>query len=201
MALPAFLDPIVKLDRSYRLLLGAVGLVLLVALPWWFALAPVQDEIATLDARLKQTESDIAQQRALLAQLDVLRLQLGQLEARLTALTDKLPTERDLPPLYRTLSDTAFQTGLAVALFQPRDARIRDYYAEIPITVTAEGGYHDLAEFFDRLAGLSRVVNVGDWKLTGLSRTKNPLRADLTLATYQYRPVGSPPAPKAGDKK
>jgi hypothetical protein len=48
---------------------------------------------------------------------------------------------------------------------------------------------------------MPRVVTVNDWKLTGLNRTKQPLRADITLATYTYRPVGSPPAPKSGDKK
>ena len=116
-------------------------------------------------------------------------------------LTLKLPTDREMPPLYRTVSDLAFQAGLAVMLFQPRDAQVRDYYAQIPITITAEGGYHELATFFDRLSALPRVVNVDTWKVTGIARSRQPMRADLTLATYQYRPVGAPPAPKPGAKK
>jgi type IV pilus assembly protein PilO len=201
MALPAFFDPILNLERKYKVIAGLVVLVVLVVVPWWFAIAPAQERVAKVDAQLKQLESEIMQQRAILAQLEGFKRQVAELEQRLAALTQKLPSERDMPPLYRTLSDAAVQTGLAVALFQPREARIRDYYAEIPISVSAEGGYHDLGQFFDRLAGLPRVVTVAEWKLTGLGRTRAPMRADLTLATYQYRPVGSPPAPKAGAKK
>ncbi len=201
MPLPPFFDPIVNLERKYKLIAGFVGALVLVAVPWWFMVSPAQERVAKLDDKLKQIQSDMAQQRAVLAQLQTLKRQLAELEQRLAGLTQKLPSERDMPPLYRTLSDAAFQTGLAVTLFQPREPRVRDYYAEIPITMSAEGGYHDLALFFDRLAGLPRVVTVGDWKLTGLGRAKVPMRADLTLATYQYRPVGSPPAPKSGAKK
>jgi type IV pilus assembly protein PilO len=201
MELPPFFDPIVNIERKYKLAIGIVGLLVVVAVPWYLVIAPAQERVARLDAQLQQTQAEIAQQRAILAQLETFRRQLAELEKQLSGLTQKLPTEREMPPLYRTMSDAAFQTGLAVTLFQPREARVRDYYAEIPITLTAEGGYHDLAQFFDRLAGLSRVVTVGNWKLTGLGRAKSPMRADMTLATYQYRPVGSPPAPKPGAKK
>jgi type IV pilus assembly protein PilO len=72
-----------------------------------------------------------------------------------------------------------------------------DFYTEIPILVTAEGGYHQVGAFFERIARLPRVVKVGEAKLSGLSRATDPLRAEITLATYTYRPPGSPPAPKA----
>ena len=67
-----------------------------------------------------------------------------------------------------------------------------------PITLAAEGGYHQLGEFFERVAGFPRVVTVQEMKMAGISKSRNPLKADLVLATYQYRPVGSPPAPKPG---
>jgi len=49
----------------------------------------------------------------------------------------------------------------------------------------------------ERVAKLARVVNVSEIKLSGLNRPRNPIRAELVLATYMYRPVGSAPAPKA----
>lgn len=201
MELPAFFDPIVNLPQSAKAGIGAALLVAIVAAPWWFVIAPAQERIAKLDTQLKQVQTEVAQQRGILAQLAKFRQQVAELEQKLNLLTERLPTEREMPPLYRTLTDLAFQAGLGVMLFQPRDPRVRDYYAEIPIGVTAEGGYHDLAVFFDRIAGLPRVVTVGDWKVTGLGRTKAPMRTELTLATYQYRPVGSPPAPKPGAKR
>ncbi len=95
-----------------------------------------------------------------------------------------------------------------VSLFQPREAQVKDYYAEIPIVFTAEGNYHQIGAFFERVAKLPRVVNVGDLKVSGVGKDAKdakdktgpagPVRAELVLATYMYRPVGSPPAPKPG---
>lgn len=198
MELPPIFDPIVNLPKAAKLGIGFGGIVGIAALSFFFVMTPIFERTTKLEGELKKVEAEVQQNKQVLASLEVYRRQAKELEEQLTVLTLKLPTEKEMPPLYRTVSDLAFQAGLAVMLFQPRDAQVRDYYAQIPITITAEGGYHDLASFFDRLAGLTRVVNVEGWKLSGLSRTKQPLRADLTLATYTYRPVGSPPAPKAG---
>ena len=197
----AFFDPIVNLPKAAKLTLGFGGIVAMAAASYFFAMAPIFERTAKLEADLKKVEAEVQQNRQILAALEVYRRQAKELEEQLAVLTLKLPTEKEMPPLYRTVSDLAFQAGLAVMLFQPREAQVREYYAQIPITITAEAGYHDLAVFFDRLSALTRVVNVEGWKLSGLSRTKQPLRADLTLATYTYRPVGSPPAPKAGAKR
>jgi len=65
--------------------------------------------------------------------------------------------------------------------------------------VNVEGGYHQLGEFFERVAGLPRVVNVVEWKLNGLQKGEAVfVKGDLTLATYMYRPVGSPAPAKPG---
>jgi type IV pilus assembly protein PilO len=200
MALPAFFDPIVNLPKQYKLVIGGLGLVAIGAAAYFLLISPSLERIAKLEGDLKGLQTEIAQNKATLAQLEVVRRKAVELEGKLKLLAEKLPSEKELPPLYRSITDAAFQSGLGVALFQPKEPRVRDYFAEIPITITAEGGYHDLAQFLDRVSGLPRVVTVADWKLTGLNRPKVPVRADLTLATYQYRPVGSPPAPKPGGK-
>jgi type IV pilus assembly protein PilO len=201
MALPPFFDPIVNLPKSAKLGIGFGGIVAIAAAIYFLLLAPAYERIGKLEGDLKKIQDEVQQNKMVLASLEAFKRQAVELEKQLVVLTLKLPTEKEMPPLYRTVSDMAFQAGLAVMLFQPREAQVRDYYAQIPITITAEGGYHDIATFFDRLSTLTRVVNVEQWKLSGLSRTKQPLRADLTLATYTYRPVGSPPAPKPGAKK
>jgi len=201
MALPPFFDPLVNLPKPAKLGIGFGGLAVIAIAVYILLISPALERTAKLDGDLKKVEDEVRQNRAVLASLEVFKRQAADLEKQLALLTLKLPTEREMPPLYRTVSDLAFQAGLAVMLFQPRDAQVRDYYAQIPITITAEGGYHELATFFDRLSALPRVVNVDTWKVTGISRSKQPMRADLTLATYTYRPVGAPPAPKPGAKK
>jgi len=81
-----------------------------------------------------------------------------------------------------------------VALFAPKAPEDKDTVTEIPIAVSAEGTYHQLGIFFSRIGRIPRIVNLGDFRLAGLERPTASLRAELTLATYLFRPEGSPPA-------
>src|SRR5215510_4000970 len=186
MPLPPIFDPIVNAPRSQKLVAGA----------YFLLLAPAQTEVAQLRAQLSSLQTEITRNRAIVADLMKYRREAAELEARLNALKDRLPGEKEIPTLYRTVSDAATASGLGVALFQPRPPVVRDYYSEIPIAVNAEAGYHQFGEFFERVAKMARVVNVSEIKLSGLNRPRSPIRAELILATYMYRPVGSAPPPK-----
>ena len=197
MALPAFFDPIVNAPKPQKIVLGVVGLAIIGAAAYFLLLSPLETKVAQLRTQAASLEREVVQNRAIVADLARFRREVLELEARIGALKERLPTEREMPTLYRTLSDAGTQAGLAVSLFQPREAQIKDYYAEIPIVINAEASYHRIGEFFERVAKLSRVVTVRDMRLSSGSRPGNPVRAELTLATYQYRPVGSPkPGPK-----
>jgi type IV pilus assembly protein PilO len=207
MEMPAFLAPIANASRPQKVIFAVLGLAIIGAASWFLLLAPLDVRVQALTAENEKVQKELLQARAIAADVARFRREIAALEQVLGALTARLPNERETPPLYRALSDAAFQSGLAVALFQPRDAQIKDYYAEIPITVTAEGNYHQFGSFFERVSRLPRVVNVGDLRMTGLSKdskdakdkpSTGPVRGELILATYMYRPVGSPPAPKPG---
>ncbi|PYN83707.1 MAG: hypothetical protein DMD96_01445 [Candidatus Rokuibacteriota bacterium] len=196
MALPPFLDPIVNAPRSQKLVVGVMGAIVIAAAGYFLLLAPAEAQNSQLSTQLTSLQTEVARSRAIVADLMKYRREAVELEARLNALKEKLPGEKEIPTLYRTLSDAATASGLGVSLFQPRPPAVRDYYSEIPITLNAEAGYHQIGEFFERVAKLARVVNVTEIKLSGVNRPRSPVRAELVLATYMYRPIGAPPAPK-----
>jgi type IV pilus assembly protein PilO len=196
MALPAVFEPVAGAPKWQKALFGFMGLAVIGVAGYMLLLSPLLTRVNALRAQHAQLERDINQQRAILTELARFRRMVAEVEARLANLREKLPTEKETPPLYRSLSDAAFNAGLGVSLFQPRDPKLRDYYNEIPISLKAEGGYHQLGDFFEKLAALPRVVNITEWKLATSKDVRNPVSADLTLATYMYRPVGSAPPPK-----
>ena len=196
MPLPPIFDPIVNAPRPQKLVAGVVGAVVIAAAAYFLVLAPAQAEVTQLRAQLTSLQSEIARSRAIVADLLKYRREVAELEVRLNALKERLPGEKEIPTLYRTVSDAATASGLGVALFQPRPPVVRDYYSEIPISLNAEAGYHQIGEFFERVAKLARVVNITEMKFNGLNRPRVPVRAELILATYMYRPVGAPPAPR-----
>jgi type IV pilus assembly protein PilO len=197
MALPAFFDPIVNAPKPQKIAFGVFVVVLLGAGSYFLLLSPLQERVTALEAQSASLQRELVQSRAIVADLVRFRREVAELEQRLAALKERLPTEKETPALYRSLSNAALRAGLAVALFQPREPRNKEFYAEIPVTLTSEGSYHQLGKFFETVANLPRVVNVADLKMTGLNRSKHPLRAELTLATYMYGTVAGPPKPGA----
>ena len=212
MEMPAFLAPIANAPKPQKIIFGVIGLGIVVAASWFLLLSPLSIRVEGLRTQQAAIQKDLLQARAIAADIARFRRDIAALETTLIALTQRLPNERETPPLYRAVSDAAYQAGLAVTLFQPKDAQVRDYYAEIPIAFSAEGNYHQFGSFFERVARLPRVVNVGDLRISGIAApprdpkapaptATGPVRGELVLAIYTYRPVGSPPVPKAPGAK
>jgi type IV pilus assembly protein PilO len=198
MALPAPIQNFIDGPKLPKIVLGVVGLVAFAAAGYFLLLAPAQERIAALRQKKAQVTTEVNKARAQVAEIERFRLEIVELEKRLALLQDRLPSEKETPTLYRALSSAAEQSGLGVSLFQPKEARPKDVVNEIPITLAAEGSYHQLAEFFERVAGLPRVVTITDFKMAGQPKSKNTMKADMTLATYMYRTSTGPassPAP------
>ena len=198
MALPAALQNFVDGPKLPKVILGLVGLVAIGAGSYFLLLSPVQARIDALVTKRTQVQGEVNQVRAQVAEIERFKREIAELEKRLALLKDRLPSEKETPTLYRAISTAAEQAGLGVALFQPKAAVPKDVVSEIPITISAQGSYHQLAKFFERVAGLPRVVNVNDFKMTGLGKSKDSMKADLTLATYMYRMAPPPPPAKPG---
>jgi len=194
MALPAPLQNFIDGPRLPKVVVGVVVLVAILAAGWYFLINTVQLNLAALEVKKSQIKTDLDKNRAAAAQIDQYRREIADLEKKLVVLREKLPNEKEMPALYRTISDAAHQSGLGVALFQPGAMRPRDVVNEIPVTLSAQGGYHDLGRFFARVAAIPRVVNVTGLKLSGLPKGRDSMRAELTLSTYTYRTGPAAPA-------
>lgn len=191
-------EVITQAPRPQKIAFGAILLAILVAGGYFLLLSPKMTEVSGLRQQRAAKEAELIQSRALAGSLARFKQEAQVLRARLEAAKERLPSEREIPGLYRQVSDMAHQTGLAVSLFQPKEPATRDVYQEVPISVSGEASYHQLGSFLDRVARLSRIVNLTDMKVTGISRPTGTIRADLTLATYVFRPEGAPPPTPPG---
>lgn len=189
---------ITQAPRPQKIIFGVIVLLILGAGGYFLLLSPKMAEVNDLRQQRAAKETELVQSRALAASLARFKQEAQALRARLEAAKERLPSEKEIPGLYREVSDLAYQTGLAVSLFQPKEPSTKDIYQEVPISVTAEAGYHQLGTFLSRVARLPRIVNLTDMKVTGISRPTGTIHADLTLATYVFRPEGAPPPPPPG---
>ncbi len=189
-------------SRQYKIIAGVVLLVVIGAGGYVLLVSPKQDEVGQLKTRSAALQSEVAKNRPIAASLTRFRHEAAALRQRLEAATERLPTEKEMPKLYRQLSELALEAGLSVSLFQPRDPQPKDLYFEVPIVINAQAEYHQLGEFFERVARLSRIVTLGDFKLQGNGSPAGTgsVRAELNLATYLLRPVGAAPPPPGAKK-
>ena len=74
-----------------------------------------------------------------------------------------------------------------------------NFFAKIPIKMSVSGNYHEIAMFLQEVAGMRRIVNVNNIKLSSAS-TRNEkviLSSDFLATTFRFLDQ----APKQGDNK
>src|SRR5215475_4587851 len=189
----ALLDSLTNAPRSQKIVAGIVGLVVVAGLVYFMLISPKIDERASLRQRNDELQAEVNKARADEANLRPFRLQAEALRKRLQAAKERLPTEKEMPGLYRQLSNMATQSGLQLAVFTPKPPAEREDVAAVPIAMTAEGNYHQLGAFFDRMSRLPRIVDLGDFRLVGIERPTGSVRAELTLETFMFSPEAVSP--------
>jgi type IV pilus assembly protein PilO len=192
--------PITNQPRTTKIALGAILILVILGAGYFLLVSPAQATVDELRAKAGSLESDVTQSRAVAANLARFRDEAAALRRKLDTVRERLPNEKEIPPLYRTVSNLAFQSDLAVSLFQPRELQPKDFYTEVPITLNAEAGYHQLGTFFERLARLPRIVNVADLRLSGINRPTGSMRVEMTLVTYMFKQETGPPARPGGTR-
>jgi type IV pilus assembly protein PilO len=164
-------------------LLGAMVVVL-----GWFLL--VSDKSAELDTERAKEPGLKQDYRSKLAQavnLPELRKQKQQVEEYVTQLEKQLPGKAEMDALLTDINQAGIGRGLQFELFRPGAVAVRDYYAELPITIRVTGRYHDIGAFAADVANLSRIVTLHDLAISGVQREGGGvLSMDAVARTYRY---------------
>jgi type IV pilus assembly protein PilO len=153
---------------------------------WNFYVADVQAEMDTRAARLVALRADVAKGVATARRLPQFQADVGQLEARLENLRAVLPEEKDVADILRRVQGLATQSNLTIQRFTPQDSKQEALYASLPYKLKAEGTFHDLGYFFDRISKFPRIINVGEISIkanttAGVAAT---VQAECTATTF-----------------
>lgn len=123
------------------------------------------------------------QQRA--SQLPLYQAQFAEMQLIFGDLLRQLPSNVEIPGLIMDISEKGLSNGLELELFEPLDDVLMDFYAEKPIKIIAKGSYRELAMFVSDIAGLPRIVTIGDITLKPEADT-DMLRMEAMVRTYRY---------------
>ena len=115
----------------------------------------------------------------------------------------QLPNKSELDALLVDINRAGLGRGLQFELFKPAASElIKEFYAELPVTVRVTGNYHDIGAFASDVSRLSRIVTLHDMEI--LPGKDQQLILSATAKTFRYLDDGElanqGKAP-SGDKK
>ena len=164
-----------------------LGVCVAVVAALWFAwLKDVDAELVTEQARETQLRETYRSKVAQAVNLDALRKQLEQVQTYVTQLEKQLPSKAEMDALLSDINQAGLGRSLQFELFRPGQVAVKEYYAELPITLKVTGTYHDIGLFAADIANLSRIVTLNNLSLTPVQNRDGTSTLDGTAKTFRY---------------
>lgn len=151
------------------------------------AILEKKHEINQLDTIISELDAEIEKGLAMVEQLDSYRRQVGLLREEMRETAKALGDKPEIDELVRKIEALAKQCGLRIERLHPVPERSHGFYGEMPISINVFGGYHNLADFFDRVGNEKRIMNVTDLQVREIYRRGGPsISAEYYLTFYYY---------------
>ena len=187
-----------KLSKLYKILLCLGFFVVLVGPFVYFSFVPKISKINALKKEHASLETRLATAKAKANKLKDYQDKLKDAEMEFKMVMKKLPETKEIPGLLSSISQSGRDAGLEFLLFQPESEQNKDFYAEIPVSIKVTGNYHNVALFFDKVARLSRIVNIDDIKMVS-TKGSSDLLTSCKAITYRF--VEAKPEQASSSKK
>lgn len=177
-----------------RQTLIVVLLAIVVVLGYWrLVYQPQYERIQQKKQKVTELILEKERKQKLLAELNKYKRELEEVTLKLTEVVSKLPDEKEVPMLLRTISYVAKGVGLEIESFRLQPEQRKEFYAEVGFELSLVGSYHQLGMFFYQVAKMPRIVTIRDFSISpaGSGKKGTLLKASCVGATYYF--VQQPP--------
>lgn len=159
---------------------------------------PLEDEIASLNKKQSDLDTEYAQKKTIANNLNSYKQKLEKLEQDLALALTELPQDAQIDELLRQLNDVGKKAGLSITNVSPgpEAGGPQAFIAKIPIGMSVSGSYEEIAVFFESVSKLRRIVNINNISL-GNPTKKNEkvvLSASFAATTFRFKPAAAQPA-------
>lgn len=163
---------------------------------YFFMIEDLENRIAQNQQVLARLEQTLADKQEIAQNLNERRKEMDQLEQRLQEALTELPEKKDIDELLAQLNDVGKKSGLEISSVSPQPESQASFFARIPIQMTVDGNYHEIAMFLQEVANMRRIVNVNNIKMRagGSSGEKVILKSEFMATTFRF--LEQKPQPK-----
>ncbi len=165
-----FIERIAKAPLGAKIGVVAAVVVVLTALNYFVVAVPafgspvadIEKKITRTEIEQRKLDNDLIEKTAIANNLNQFRREKELLEQKLQEALAELPDDKKIDELLQLFQERARKSGLEITTIEPQASATEGFYARIPIAMTVNGNFHEIATFFDSLGRLRRIVNVNN---------------------------------------
>ncbi len=170
---------------------AALLLVLAVVGAGWYSLyySEVVSKVERAAQRTPTLNDDLREQKQIEKNLVKFQDEINKLRQARDRMRDRLPEQPAIAGLLQQIHSQAKVVGLDVNRFERGKNENKQLYARIPVRMTLNGTFHQVATFFYYLGRLTRIVNIEDIELVTLNRRDegdDRIQAICSATTFMY---------------
>lgn len=155
------LEVLAKLPRAVRLG-GVLALLLACGAGYYYMFyIDLNTALVSLRTQNEELQRKLTKVRVVSNNLAEFEQEVADLERELTGALKQLPNRKQFEDLLQDITTAGKKVGVQLKSIE-RVAEIEHgFYAEVPFKLELEGSFHGIAMFFERVAKLPRIVNIG----------------------------------------
>ena len=167
-----------------KLILVVLVFVLLLAAGYFFYLTNKQQSLEIAQDQELEFKTEYEDKASQSANLEEYRQQKVEMEATFGNLLRQLPSDTEVPGLLEDITLSALSHNLKIGTINLQPEAKAEFYIELPIDISVEGGYHDLGAFVSSVASLSRIVTLHNFEIVPIGNAA--LQMNILAKTYRY---------------
>jgi type IV pilus assembly protein PilO len=182
------IEEFLQRPRSHIVGMWIGSLLIIAGLFWQYGLKGYLKDYEKKVAAVEDISQKITDETRRARNLNKLKDKVKELDLKLKVALQELPDKREIPDLLSSISNLARDAGLEVMLFKPSPEQLKDFYAEVPVSVAVQGTYHQVATFFDDVSQLSRIVNINQINIRDpqIDPERVLVKTDCVATTFRY---------------
>ncbi len=185
-------EKLAKVPKIARLAAVTALLIGIVAGYYFIYYQTAHQELANLQGQSEELQRKLNKVRVVASNLADFEAEVAGLQRSLDKALKQLPNRKQFEDLLRDISTTGKKVGVTIRSIERKGEVPQGFYAEVPFVIEIEGTYHDIARFFEQIAGLPRIVNMGamDVSIQSEDEFQTTLKVRGTATAFRFLKKG-----------
>ena len=184
-----------RINKRQRYGLYSLAIMVLITGYVYLIYLPKEKEFSALEITRGDKEIQLRKASIQARNQKRLKIEIKSLEDKLTNVRMQLPKEKEIPDLLKSIDAKGRQSNIDFLYFKPQPIITKEFYGEVPINLTVKGGFHNLGIFLNKIAGLSRLINMSGIKISSISGKDEKVTIQATMVAKSYVYMENIPVP------